>query len=751
MITVIAYGRNDAHGYNMHRRAALGLNCLAEVLTEPEDEIVFVDYNTPDALPTLIEALADTLTDRCLERLRVLRVRAATHERCFAGRTHLPAIEPVARNAAARRANPSNRWLLSTNTDMILLSLSDSSISEICKHLPDGFYGLPRFELPEWVWEHLPRSDPSRAMREIASLGPALRLDESTLNHEWIRFDAPGDFQLILRDDFVAIDGFDEEMLLGWHVDSNLSRRMFLHRGEIRSLEDRVAGYHCNHNRTPTVLRGPTWIANDMDRFFFSVDRADLPRQRETWGLADLQLEEVPPLGRARATFVDALTAATDRAPAPRTPSDVRTAEFGLTYDSRHVSAFVADSMMVTQPGATIGYVGANPVLRRMLEVAVESLDLGISFLAAKLDHRDFVEDLARAADLFVIDLGVDVSLVEDESLAHGGHRTRAVPESLQLAFEALRHLVDLERARLEAGHHPRRFVLVNSAAAYWNAYVLAELECSHTTVHSRVRCATVKANPDETVARKALQSVRRYVRWEERDPSGEARLRLVVGEPVAVAELERFDGFGEGWAHPDRSAIWTRGPRAELAVELAGVAKESCVLTLGFDGIGVRAEAPLRVNLLINGAPVATREFTRIASHSRQHDRNVIRDTPRLSLGRLADSVRTRVRTLAMAKKRAPNRVAKALASYAVELGAHLGRNLRPRSAPRSTPEYLWHVALPQSAVEARNVDVALVMAPISWLDDRQLGLHLALLAVRRSATGYRLWSASFSEDRSE
>ncbi len=67
MISVILYGRNDAHGYNLHRRAALSLNCLAEVLTDPDDEIVFVDYNTPDELPTFIEAIADTLTDRCLE------------------------------------------------------------------------------------------------------------------------------------------------------------------------------------------------------------------------------------------------------------------------------------------------------------------------------------------------------------------------------------------------------------------------------------------------------------------------------------------------------------------------------------------------------------------------------------------------------------------------------------------------------------------------------------------------------------
>ncbi len=106
MISVIVYGRNDAHGYNLHRRAALSLNCIAEVLTDPDDEIVFVDYNTPDELPTFVEALADTLTDRCLELLRVLRVPAAIHEERFGARTHLPAVEPVARNAGSAPREP---------------------------------------------------------------------------------------------------------------------------------------------------------------------------------------------------------------------------------------------------------------------------------------------------------------------------------------------------------------------------------------------------------------------------------------------------------------------------------------------------------------------------------------------------------------------------------------------------------------------------------------------------------------------
>ena len=388
MISVIVYGRNDSHGYNLHRRVALSLNCVAEVLTDPADEIIFVDYNTPDELPTVVEALADTLTDRCLSLLRVLRVPASLHTERFGGRTHLAVAEPVARNAAARRANPSNRWLLQTTTDMILVPLQGESLSEVCGDLADGFYGLPRFELPEWVWERLPRADPRRALAEVERLGPALHLDEPTLSDEWIRFDAPGDFQLVLREDYFAIDGFDEEMLLGWHVDSNLSRRLRLHRGSIETLEGSLAGYHCNHSRIPTVYHGAERISNDLDRFYYSVEGAALPAQRATWGLADAALEEVPLQRQIGPAFVDALLATLPIASGPRPASDAVKATFGTTYDSGHVLPFIADSLVVS-PLTTIGYLGINPILRQMLATLVDELGLGCSMAAAELSRSE--------------------------------------------------------------------------------------------------------------------------------------------------------------------------------------------------------------------------------------------------------------------------------------------------------------------------------------------------------------------------
>ena len=609
MISIILYGRNDAHGYNLHRRAALSLNCLAEVLTDVDDEILFVDYNTPDELPTFIEALADTLTDRCLSRLRVLRVPAALHRERFQAQTHLPAVEPVCRNAAARRANPANRWLLSTNTDMILVLPSGESLSDVCRQLAEGFYGLPRFELPEWLWEQLPRSDPGTAISEVRRLGPQLHLDEPSPSHEWVRFDGPGDFQLCLRDDWVAIDGCDENMLLGWHVDSNLSRRLLLRCGSIESLEERLAGYHCNHSRTPTVYHGPEPIGNDITRFFLSVERAELPDQRDTWGLADTTLEEVavgPRVGvRVARALLAAIPPTTQGRPSRWNPFEPA---LEFTYDSAHVLPHVADSIVVAGQHVTIGYLGANPVLRDMIERLVRELSHDGPLKALYAADIQELDELAESADLFIVDLGLDAALeselVSDADGVDG--EVPGLPKSLTAVAVAFERLVQRERARLERGMHPRRFVLVNSTTLYLDTFVVSNLHCSGTATHSRVRRATVKPVPTANVR------VVRDVRWVDRLEGAIEPLELRVGTRAWFDDLEDFRGFGPGWWLPDPSGVWTRGSRAVLAVacgEFPGWARP--VLELTADRVGVRRGQPFRIGLVVDGALVDARALT--------------------------------------------------------------------------------------------------------------------------------------------
>ena len=136
MISIVLYGRNDNYGYNLHKRAALSLNCMAHLLTAETDEVIFVDYNTPDDLPTFPEAIQDTLTEQAKRHLRILRVRPSMHAR-YADRTHLQALEPIARNVAVRRSNPANRWILSTNTDMIFVPRRGRSLTTIASQATD--------------------------------------------------------------------------------------------------------------------------------------------------------------------------------------------------------------------------------------------------------------------------------------------------------------------------------------------------------------------------------------------------------------------------------------------------------------------------------------------------------------------------------------------------------------------------------------------------------------------------------------
>ena len=63
MLSVVLYGRNDSHGYNLHKRAAISLNAIAELLTDPDDEILFVDYNTPDE-QNLVVGIGQKFRDR---------------------------------------------------------------------------------------------------------------------------------------------------------------------------------------------------------------------------------------------------------------------------------------------------------------------------------------------------------------------------------------------------------------------------------------------------------------------------------------------------------------------------------------------------------------------------------------------------------------------------------------------------------------------------------------------------------------
>ena len=60
------------------------------------------------------------------------------------------------------------------------------------------------------------------------------------LHENFVLYDGPGDFQLIERNDLFKYDGFDEQMILGWHVDSNIARRLGIVYGAVGDLGGKI-------------------------------------------------------------------------------------------------------------------------------------------------------------------------------------------------------------------------------------------------------------------------------------------------------------------------------------------------------------------------------------------------------------------------------------------------------------------------------------------------------------------------------
>lgn len=347
--------------------------------------------------------------------LRVFRVRPAIHAR-WKSATHLFTLEPLARNVAVRRSNAKNRFILSTNTDMIFVPRRSLSLTDLVRDLPYGYYYLPRFEIPETLWEGLDRKDARGVIETVGKWGWSFYLNEIVYGSSIDKFDAPGDFQLIERKDLFAIDGFDEKMLLGWHVDLNIARRLRLIHSNDGDLTATCFGYHCDHTRQATPMHKSTSPMNDFSRFVETIREAGLPEQRGEWGCAGDDIEEVSLLRPASRAYVGAIEAAI---PEPLKAPLEAGYEFTqywdrIDYDPRHVLPFLLDLLICAPRDLRIAYFGAHKAMFDLLRGALRRTGFEQELLvspenAARLglppEHAGAAApDRLFAADVFLFD-----------------------------------------------------------------------------------------------------------------------------------------------------------------------------------------------------------------------------------------------------------------------------------------------------------------------------------------------------------
>ena len=290
MITFLVAGRNDGYGINLGKRTAISLNFFASLCRDPEDEILYVDCNSPKQDCTLVEAIADTLTPECRRRLKAYRVTGEQMKAAI-GETTLFFSDELSRNVGIRRSDPRNPWLLSTNCDIVLQPLGRRPLHELLQRLPPRFYVCPRIGIPPAQWQMLDRIN----VRQISDFCDEVIRRGARFPPEkeqpWLRFAGVGDFQLAPREQWFAICGCEEGMKLWGHSDANNSRRLNLLNGGGRTpdLADSLRVLHLDHNLTGGSAHQNTLPNNDWQYWVEDVI-SPVSRNRENWGLADTEL-----------------------------------------------------------------------------------------------------------------------------------------------------------------------------------------------------------------------------------------------------------------------------------------------------------------------------------------------------------------------------------------------------------------------------------------------------------------------------
>jgi hypothetical protein len=521
MISAILIGRNDDYEGDFRHRAALSINLLASHLKDT-GEIIFVDWNTAEGVATLPQAIAGSLTQRARVLLRIIRVCGDIHAE-FVRRGAFNAIVPVvAYNAAIRRANPANRWTLITTADLLLVSRNiGCTLSDIAAGLPDGVYGLPRFELPRWIWKGIDPCDPYAAAMSVSTFGGRLHLEEAVRLPPPVLFDSPGDFQLVLRTDLVAIDGLDEGMSMGaLGPDSNLLKRLELKGRKTASLEQHFAGYHCNHTSSPDSSHRVGRVENDMRFFFEEVANSDLPFQRLRWGLADRILPQMKLSEGSEPTATRQSALSTDpkhaQLLATRLASVADAIGFGQSglydttplfnragYPTRHVISFLLDH--VCDEAGPIYYVGANEPLASLLNSILKRLEPRRPLLCFRPEDRAGFEqgcdDLGADSErlLLIFDFGIDVGETADNpSIQESGKTVRQLLWDVRDRFV---WCIGRERRLGRSQEDALRVVAINAINTEFEDLVVSSLDCALSPFVTRTRGGRVRPQRPVPVA----------------------------------------------------------------------------------------------------------------------------------------------------------------------------------------------------------------------------------------------------------
>lgn len=230
--TAILTSKNDNYGGNLHHRATM---CLTSLI-EHHDEVIFVDWKTKNN-NSIINNIKHNLPHQ--KKLKSVQVPKELLQEKYPHISKYSIIESIGRNVGIRRAE--GDYIVSTNVDIISTPLNDTLLNK------DIFYTVPRRDIDEQF--HLGFNNYQKMYEAIWSHRNSYqqkpRIENST--DIWSLIVCCGDYQIGNKDVWTKMKGFDESILYGCGIDTNVMKRASFY-SQIKTLDEHYI-FHLNHGK----------------------------------------------------------------------------------------------------------------------------------------------------------------------------------------------------------------------------------------------------------------------------------------------------------------------------------------------------------------------------------------------------------------------------------------------------------------------------------------------------------------------
>ena len=229
--SVVILTKNDNYGNNLSHRAKMCVNSLVENF----DEVVIVDWKTRNR-QTLLSTFLSEIPH--VGKIKSIEVSDELLKEKYPHLHQYNILESVGRNVGIRRS--SGDWIASTNVDIITTPLDFEQLNI------NEFYTSSRRDIDENF--HL-------KIYDYSSLKSVLWENRDSYNDKpivqnstdlWSLVVCCGDFQIGTKETWMKSRGFEESVLFGCGIDSNIMKKASYY-SDIKILPYYI--FHLNHGK----------------------------------------------------------------------------------------------------------------------------------------------------------------------------------------------------------------------------------------------------------------------------------------------------------------------------------------------------------------------------------------------------------------------------------------------------------------------------------------------------------------------